>query len=266
LVCQGRNEVLLKIKIFREILFFCLCATFAGAQSFAIPKSEKDVREENLSAAELLNACSRMIPLEPLVLKGEMIVRKERGIELATVPFQLMTDWGANPPSAECLLLDPSGTAVVERVVMTRPENGIADIKRYEGTEKTEYSDVSYAGRIRGTDMTWLDLTLDFLWWKDVRFADIPEGDCRLGRMCYILVAVPPEPLAGCSGMRIWVDKQLKCIMQAEQLNPQGDAVRRMWVQRVKKMDDRWMIRHMEIETLGSGHRTKLMVDDVATP
>jgi hypothetical protein len=66
--------------------------------------------------------------------------------------------------------------------------------------------------------------------------------------------------------MRIWVDKQMKCIMQAEQLNPQGDTVRRMWVQRVKKMDERWMIRHMEIETIGSGHRTKLLVDDATTP
>jgi hypothetical protein len=39
-----------------------------------------------------------------------------------------------------------------------------------------------------------------------------------------------------------------------------------MWVQRVKKMDDRWMIRDMEIETLNSGHRTKLFVDDVSKP
>jgi hypothetical protein len=256
----------LKTKIFTKILFICLCANLLAAQSLSIPKSEAEAEKENVTAAKLLNACSRMIPLEPLVLKGKMIVRKERGIVLATHPFQLMTDWGANPPSAECLLLDPAGTADVERVVLKRPSDGAADIRLYKGLEKKDFSPVSYAGRIRGTDMTWLDLTLDFLWWKDVRFDNKPQGECRLGRKCYILVVVPPYPVAGCSGMRIWVDKQMKCIMQAEQLNPQGDTVRRMWVQRVKKMDDRWMIRHMEIETLGSGHRTKLLVDDVATP
>jgi len=55
-------------------------------------------------------------------------------------------------------------------------------------------------------------------------------------------------------------------VMQAEQLDPQGNPVRKMWVQRVKKMDDRWMIRDMEIETLNSGHRTQLFVDDVSAP
>lgn len=254
------------MNLLTKLLLIALCAAYAGAQSLPRPTSEREAQEENLSAAELLNACARMIPLEPLVLKGEMIVRKERGIELATHRFQLMTDWGATPPSAECLLLDAAGTTVVERVVLVRPENGEAEIKLYQGLEQEEFTSISYAGRIRGTDMTWLDLTLDFLWWKDVRFADQPEGKCRLGRSCYILVVVPPRPVAGCSAMRIWVDKQIKCIMQAEQLNPQGDTVRRMWVQRVKKMDDRWMIRHMEIETIGSGHRTKLLVDDVATP
>ena len=49
--------------------------------------------------------------------------------------------------------------------------------------------------------------------------------------------------------------------MQAEQLSPQGEPVRRMWVQSVKKMSERWMIRDMEVEMMGSGHRTRLYVD-----
>jgi len=42
--------------------------------------------------------------------------------------------------------------------------------------------------------------------------------------------------------------------------------VRKMWVQRVKEINGRWMISYMEIETLNSGHRTRLLVDDVTTP
>ena len=84
--------------------------------------------------------------------------------------------------------------------------------------------------------------------------------------MCHILLVSPPEPIPGCSAMRIWVDTALCCIMQAEQLDPQGKPVRKMWVQNVKKMDDRWMIRDMEIETLNSGHRTRLFVEDAVKP
>jgi hypothetical protein len=100
-----------------------------------------------------------------------------------------------------------------------------------------------------------------------VRFDDTPRGRSWLGRDCHILLAAPPQPIPGCSAVRIWVDVKLCCVMQVEQLDPQGNPVRRMWVQRVKKMlDDRWMIREMEIETLNSGHRTSLMVESAEKP
>jgi len=54
--------------------------------------------------------------------------------------------------------------------------------------------------------------------------------------------------------------------MQAEQLDAQGRPIRKMWVQNVKKMDGRWMIRDMEIETLNSGHRTRLFIDEAVKP
>lgn len=237
-----------------------------GAADIPRPSTEQGVAEENLTAAETLKACTQIIPTERLLLKGSLTVRKMRGIVLMEQPFKLLMDWGAKTPTAEVLLLDAAGTSMVERAVLTRPAGQPAQIRLYEGPEQKPVEAPSYAGRIRGTDMTWMDLTLDFLWWKDVRFDDTPRGESHNGRACDILVAVPPGPIPGCSAVRIWVDRQLRCVMQAEQLGPQGDAVRKMWVQRVKKIDDRWMIRDMEIETLNSGHRTKLFVDDVSAP
>lgn len=230
------------------------------------PASEQAAAEENLTAAQILSACTKIIPTEPILLKGTLTVRKLRGIVLAEIPYKLLMDWGANPPTAECLMLDPQGTSLVERAVLTRPRGKPAQIKLYSGAEQKPEPAPAYSARVRGTDMTWLDLTLDFLWWKDVRFDDTPRGECRTGRDCDILVVVPPGPIPGCSAMRVWVDRQLRCVMQAEQLDPQGDAVRKMWVQKVMKVDDRWMIRDMEIETLNSGHRTRLFVDEANAP
>ena len=231
------------------------------------PVTEQAAAEENLTAAQTLNACTRLIPAEPLLLKGSLTVRKLRGTVLMGQPFTLMMDWGAETPTAEVLLLEPKGTALVERVVLTRPAGLPAQIRVFEGPEQKPGEAPSYAGRIRGTDMTWMDLTLDFLWWKDVRFDDKPRGESHNGRDCDILVAVPPWPIPGCSAVRIWVDRQLRCLMQMEQIGPQGDAVRKMWVQGVRKIDgNRWMIKTMEIETLNSGHRTRLSVDDVSKP
>ena len=248
------------------VLSFCVAVLRGYAEDANRPATEQAVAEENLTAAQTLNACSQIIPSDRLLLKGTLTVRKLRGIVLAEQPFKLLMDWGAKLPTAEVLLLDTEGTSLVQRAVLTRPPGQPAQIKLYEGPEQKPVDAPSYAGRIRGTDMTWMDLTLDFLWWTDVRFDDIPRGESHNGRDCDILVTVPPAPIPGCSAVRVWVDRQLRCVMQAEQLDPQGNPVRKMCVQRVKKMDDRWMIRDMEIETLNSGHRTKLFVDDVTTP
>ena len=40
-----------------------------------------------------------------------------------------------------------------------------------------------------------------------------------------------------------------------------GKPIRRLWGTRVKKMDGRWMVSVLEVETLGSRHRTKITVD-----
>jgi len=254
-----------KVNVFC-VLFFCFSSGSAFSEENRVPVTEQGAIEEGRTAAEILGGCAKMIPTERLLVKGTITVRKQRGIVLAECPYKLLLDWGAHTPSAECLLLDAQGTSLVERAVLSRPAGQPAQIKLYSGPEQKPEESPSYAGRICGSDMTWMDLSFDFLWWKDVKFDATPRGECRLGRDCDIVVTVPPGPIPGCSAVRIWIDRQWRCLMQAEQLDPQGNPVRTMWVQRVKKVQDRWMIPELEIETLNSGHRTRLFVDDVAEP
>lgn len=258
-----------KIWLFFVISMFIGIACVQAQDAFEIPETPVDAEAEKRTAEQILKDCTRIIPKDPAVLKGTMTVKKGRTTTLAENAYTLMMDWGANPPTAECLLMEINGTNIIERALMSRPQGKPAQIKlyAYQGKEVKDLGSPAFTARIRGTDMTWLDLTLDFLWWKDVRFDDVPRGKSWLGRDCHILVVSPPQPIPGCSAVRIWVDVKIGCVMQAEQLGPQGEPVRKMWVQRVKKMmDDRWMIREMEIETLNSGHRTSLFVDSAEKP
>jgi hypothetical protein len=63
--------------------------------------------------------------------------------------------------------------------------------------------------------------------------------------------------------MRLWIDRKRGFLRQAEQLDEAGKVVRSMWVSSVGKVNDRWMIRNMEIQRPGTGLRTKLHVDDL---
>ncbi len=229
---------------------FVLGAT--GAEETSDPEADGRRR-----AAAILQACTDNLPREKMVLTGTLAVRRQRGFILSENPYRLELEWGATPSRAEVTLFAADSTNAVERVVMTR--NGReAALALFSGPGLAPAAPPSLAGRVGGTDLTWLDLTMDFLWWPDVRMDG--EGNAK-GRACDILVATPPSPIPGCSGVRLWIDRKLGFLMQAEQLNPQGEPVRRMWVQSVKKMSERWMIRDMEVEMMGSGHRTRLYVD-----
>ena len=173
------------------------------------------------------------------------------------VSYRLELEWGATPALATVTLLAPGSTTAIERVVMTR-DGRKASLAFFNGPNLAPAEPPSLAGRVGGTDLTWLDLTLDFLWWPDVRLDG--EGDAK-GRACDIIVATPPTPIPGCAAVRMWIDRKLGHLMQVEQLDPQGAPVRKMWVQGVKKTNERWMISEMEVEMMGSGHRTRLRVD-----
>ena len=106
-----------------------------------------------------------------------------------------------------------------------------------------------------GTDVTWSDLSLEYLWWDDSSVCD--ESETVNGQMCSVV-----EMKKGDRTVRLWIDRKTGAHMQAEETKD-GKAVRRLWGTRIKKFGDRWMANVMEVETIGSGHRTKITVDSL---
>jgi hypothetical protein len=115
--------------------------------------------------------------------------------------------------------------------------------------------------RVLGTDVTWLDLTFDFLWWTNASYEAEREGESVHGQKCRVILVRPDVEIKGLSAVRLWVDRKTGCLMQAEQVDAGGKPMRRLWGTRVKKFDGRWMVSVLEVETLGARHRTKITVD-----
>ena len=104
-----------------------------------------------------------------------------------------------------------------------------------------------------GTDITWSDVTLDYLWWNDV--TELDEEESVNGQNCAVVLLKKGERT-----VKVWIDKKTGALLQAEELKD-GEPVRRLWGTRIKKFGDRWMANVMEVETIGSGHRTKIIVE-----
>ena len=178
----------------------------------------------NATPAELVRNCRTMIPAN-VQLDGRIILRNRKGIPQAEYDYTLTRRNGAT----DLQLRDEDGKSVA--------------------FEKN--------GQILKTDVTWSDLTLDYLWWDDFAFDVEREAESVHGQKCAVVLMKK-----GDRTVRVWVDRKTGALMQAEELRG-GKPVRRLWGTRIKKFGDRWMANVMEVETLGSGHRTKITVEEL---
>ena len=178
----------------------------------------------NAPASEVIASCRTMIPSD-VELKGRIVLRNRRGIPQAEYDYDLMR------------------------------KGGKTDLKLQK-----DGNDVAFekSGQILGTDVTWSDLTLDYLWWDEFDFDREREAESVHGQLCTVVVMT-----RGDRAVRVWIDRKTGALMQAEEL-ADGKPVRRLWGTRIKKFGERWAPNVLEVETLGSGHRTKITVEKLA--
>ncbi len=213
------------------------------------------------SAREVLLSTIARFPVEPISFSGALILRRQSGVIVREVPFQIELDWGAEPASATYTVLDNFGrTLNVMRV--TRSAGGALATEYRDGDGKL-LPTPALTAPIAGTDIAWLDITLSYLWWVD---GDLKGEDTFKGTLCDIVEMRPPQPIPGCAAMRLWIDRKRGFMRQAEQIDEKGDRVRWMWVASVGKINDRWMIKNLEVKRPGTGTQTKLHVDDLEAP
>jgi hypothetical protein len=208
------------------LIALVLCTvSLMAAEEITLPHADgKTFYKDNVSAAELVAGCRAMIP-ENVEISGRIILRNRKGMVRAEYKYEL------------------------------KRKNGESELKIFDknGVEKS----FSREGRILGTDVTWSDLTLDYLWWKDFSFDTSREAESIHGQKCLVILMQ-----SGKRTVRVWIDRKTGALMQAEEL-VDGKSVRRLWGTRIKKFGDRWAPNVLEVETLGSGRRTKITVEEL---
>ena len=241
-----------------------VCGDEEGVASGSGWEDEPDEQEMPAapqSAAEVLRGTLSRLPVEPVRISGSLILRKRHGIVVKEVPYEIDLRWGESPASATYRLSDTFGrplrTLRVERFADGRLTTAVAD-----GNGATN-APPTLADSVEGTDITWLDITLSYLWWPNAEL--VGEDEFR-GALCDIVAVHPPEPIPGCASVRLWVDRKRGFLRQAEQFNEKGERVRWMWVASVGKINYRWMIRNMEVKRPATGVMTKLHVERLETP
>ena len=105
-----------------------------------------------------------------------------------------------------------------------------------------------YNEKIRNTDVTFEDLAMRFLYWRNPVIHQ--QNDVVKGRDCWWLRVTNPDGVGSYSTVDIWVDKASGGLMKMIGYNAQGGAIKRFTVVGGKKINDVWMVDEMRIETL----------------
>ena len=218
---------------------------------------------QDATAGEVLGACRSMLPVRPVELTGSLIRRSRKGIVSSEHDYRLTMRRGVDV-SLLTIRLSPRGeTNELASVTISRKTGERPVIHMMKAGSSAEEVVASPLARVLDTDVTWLDLTFDFLWWSRAEYEAEREGESIHGQKCRVILVRPDVPVEGLSAVRLWVDRKTGCLMQAEQVGADGKPLRRLWGTRVKKFDGKWMVSVLEVETEGVRHRTKITVDGI---
>lgn len=197
---------------------------------------------EQRPADDLLAMVRERLPVDPIRMAGSLKVKAPNNYTKSSRPVEIALDWGAAPPRAQY-------TIGGEALTITWHHDVPAYLFSDTGRRPTD--------TILDSGITWADLSFSVLWWPGSRLVG---EERKLDRDCYVVeVPVPGST----DTMRLWIDKKMGMLLESLTLDAGGKTRRRMKIISIRKADDLWVAKDLEIKDYATGNRTLLQITDV---
>ena len=100
---------------------------------------------------------------------------------------------------------------------------------------------------VRGTDITYEDLSLRFIYWKNAKF----EGEQRVRTItCSVILVQPSARNTEYGSVRLWIAKDRGALIKAEGYNWQGKPIKRFEVISGQQIEGKTIFKQIRIERL----------------
>lgn len=216
---------------------------------------------------QMLMQARSMFPRENFVVTGSLVTAEVRGKNEVKRPYTLKLDWADGNPTAECKLFRTEDDVMLRAEISRK--GGAPSLSLY-GSDGSGAKNVNLNTPIGESDLTWMDLAFDYLWWDDARELSEYELEAKgistrvSGRSdCVVLEVKPPRTIPGLSAVRLWLDRGTGNLLQTEQLAESGEAIRQMYVQRIGRENGRWVPREFRVRRLNHPRITRLLVSSI---
>jgi len=151
------------------------------------------------------------------------------------IPFQLQLKGSefvygfTNPPETIRLLLTDTGS------VMTDDKSG----------RQQTVAGSKFTQSVRGTDITYEDLSLRFLYWKNARY----EGEQSVRTItCSIILVQPATRNSAYGSVRLWIAKNRGALIKAEGYDWQGKLIKRFEIISAQEVEGKTIFKQLRIE------------------
>jgi hypothetical protein len=197
--------------------------------------------QDDPDAHEILKSVRVAQSAQNRVLNGQLRTGPKK------VPFQLSMKDG----TARWQFSDPPQT------ILLRLGENSSTLEEITADGKQKVSGSKLDDPVRDTDITYEDLSLRFLYWKDAKV----EGDqtIMMTKSWQLLVQPPSSGGSSYSKVRLWIGKENGALLKAEAYGRDGKLARVFRVVSGQKLDDGlWILKSMRIESMTSsrGDRT----------
>jgi hypothetical protein len=211
-------------------------------------------------AGRLQRAVIAALPDVPMQIQAVIRSKQQGGRVERVVNAEVELNSEAGVYSATYTILDQLGGELEQLVVSRQPE--VAPSYRYRvGEPLRDAPAPGLYDKVQGTDLTWVDLCLSYLWWPG---GETVGTDRLRGRFCYIVDLPAPDDLAReFDRVRVWVDPKINMLLQAEAYDNAGERIRKMSVESFKKVDGVWFIKDIDVYSFPSKNHTSLRVHHV---
>lgn len=122
------------------------------------------------------------------------------------------------------------------------------DLLEIVGGKTTRFSDRKLAERINGTDLSYEDLAMRFLYWKNAKV----EGEEKVnGQLCYKLRLTNPSTTAGdYKIVYVWVHKKYGAMMKVVGYNRGGKPLKQFQVTDLMRVGKEYTLEKMRVDSI----------------
>jgi hypothetical protein len=207
--------------------------------------------------------CS-MRPAEDADWRGVMKI-SGRGHQTMSVPVTCRTTTGESAWTVT-YTTDATNGSVAEKLVINFSTNAPPQYLYSRASspgappgEATHLSGAEADIPLGGSDFWLSDLGFEFYHWPDQNRL---KGEMRRGKPCFVLQSVNPHPAVdGYGRVKVWIEKESGAPLQAETYGVDGKVLKEFELGSVKKVNDRYQLKDMEIINYQTGSRTRLIFD-----